>query len=78
MSKAAALEEMYLIYQAMRGYWPMPHRGVSVGWQRWWRPTAPSANSLHPAVCATAGELCRGPEVGCLKNGALSEITLLR
>jgi hypothetical protein len=52
MSKTVALEEMYLIYQAIRNYWQMQNLGASAGWRTWWRPTAPFASGSPLGGCS--------------------------
>jgi hypothetical protein len=52
MSKTAALEEMYLIYQAVRNYLANSEPWGSLGWKTWWRPTAPSASGSRLGGCS--------------------------
>jgi hypothetical protein len=47
VSKATALEEMYLIYQAVRNYLADAEPWGVRGWRTWWLRTAPSASRAY-------------------------------
>jgi hypothetical protein len=52
VSKATALEEMYLIYQAVRNYLADSERWGSSGWKTWWLLTTPSASGSLLVGCS--------------------------
>src|SRR5918992_5134393 len=52
VSKATALEEMYLIYQAFRNYLADSEPWGSSGWRIWWLPTTPSVNGSLLGGCS--------------------------